>query len=152
LAGPFNAWLRSPYLGKQLVDVGTTLRFESSLDRRLLELAIITVAAHWKVEYEWQAHAKYALDAGLGQATIAAIRQGRVPEPQAHDEQVVYNFVRGLLEGQPLKLEIYNDALALVGETGLVELVAVCGYYAVVSFTLNCFDVQLPSGVDRAWS
>ncbi len=152
LTGPFNAWLRSPILGNQLVELGTTLRFESPIDRRLLELAVVTVAAHWKAEFEWWAHSRAALDHGISQTTLDAIRDGRAPQFTSDDEQIVYDLVRGLLNGSPLGAELYEGARTLLGEAALVDLVALCGYYGLVSFTLNAFDVPLPAGTPRAWA
>ena len=40
----------------------------------------------------------------------------------------------------------YADAQALLGDRGMVELVTLCGYYVLVSFTLNAFDIDLPPG------
>ena len=45
--GPFNAWVTAPGIGGRLADLGAALRFESSIERRLLEVTIITVGARW---------------------------------------------------------------------------------------------------------
>ena len=41
--------------------------------------------------------------------------------------------------------------LRLLGDRGIVELVTLCGYYTLVSFTLNAFEVTLPPGVRTHW-
>lgn len=33
----------------------------------------------------------------------------------------------------------------------MVELVPLCGYYTLISFLLNAFDVALPAGEDLHW-
>src|SRR5205823_4907918 len=48
LVGPFNAWLHAPGIGARLNELVTALRHETSLDRRLIELAILVVGAHWR--------------------------------------------------------------------------------------------------------
>jgi hypothetical protein len=48
--------------------------------------------------------------------------------------------------------ETYQAALALLGEAGVVELVALCGYYCLVSLTLNAFNVDLPAGAKPVWT
>ena len=65
LIGPFNAWLFAPDVGSRLADLGATLRFGTSVDRLLLELAIITVGAYWKAEFEWWAHSRMAREHGV---------------------------------------------------------------------------------------
>ena len=61
MSGPFNAWLRSPELADRLQKVGEYVRFNSSLDRRINEMAIIMTAQAWGSQYEWHAHAPLAI-------------------------------------------------------------------------------------------
>src|SRR4029077_16102561 len=90
LVGPFNAWLHAPGVGSRLTALVSVLRFETSIERRLLELAIIVVAAHWKAEFEWWAHARMAREHGVSDAIVAAIARGEMPSFEASDEAVVY--------------------------------------------------------------
>jgi len=39
----------------------------------------------------------------------------------------------------------------LLGDTGLVELVSLCGYYTLISYLLNAFDVPVPPGAELMW-
>jgi 4-carboxymuconolactone decarboxylase len=151
LVGPFNAWVHAPDVGARLAALGATLRFDSSLDRRLLELAIITVGAHWKAEFEWWAHIRMAREHGVSDEVIEAIGHGLVPEFEADDERVMFAVARQLVTGGRLDASTYEEAHRLVGDRGLVELVSLCGYYTLVSFTLNAFAVPLPPGAEPAW-
>ena len=47
---------------------------------------------------------------------------------------------------------LYDAARAHLGDGGLVELVTLAGYYTLVSFTLNAFDVPLPEGESYAFA
>ena len=60
LGGPFNAWVQIPSFGRIGSKMGERLRFGSLLDGRSRELAILTVGAHWRAEYEFWAHARMA--------------------------------------------------------------------------------------------
>jgi len=40
---------------------------------------------------------------------------------------------------------------ALLGETGLVELAALVGYYCLISMVLNLFEVRLPGDANPSW-
>jgi 4-carboxymuconolactone decarboxylase len=151
LVGPFNAWVHAPGVGARLSDLGAVLRFGSSLERRLLELAIITVGAHWKAEFEWWAHVRMAREQGVSDQVIAAIGAGQAPPFEADDERVVHAVACQLVDGGQIDESSYRDAQALIGDRGLVELVSLCGYYTLVSFTLNAFSVPLPPGVESAW-
>src|SRR5471032_242585 len=68
--GPFNAWLRSPELADRLQKVGEYVRYNTSLDRRVNEMAIIMTAQAWGSQYEWYAHAPLAIKAGLDPAIV----------------------------------------------------------------------------------
>ena len=131
--------------------LGAALRFETSIERRLLELAIIVVAAHWKAEFEWWAHARMAREHGVADEIVEAIRSGEPPAFTAEDEALVYDFARQLVVGGRVDDPTYASAVELLGHRGAVELVSLCGYYTLVSFTLNAFDVPLPPAAESAW-
>ena len=150
LMGPFNAWVTAPGIGGRLADLGAALRFQSSIERRLLEVAIITVGAHWRAEFEWWAHSLMAVRHGVSPEAVAAIAAGESPA-LPDDERVVHEVARQLVETGHVDGPTYDAARGLLGDRGIVELVTLCGYYTLVSFTLNAFDVPLPPGEALAW-
>ena len=77
LEGPFNAFLLQPRLGSALQALGSSVRYDTGLDDRCREIAILVVAAHWRSGFEWYAHEAVARSAGLGDAELAAVRDGR---------------------------------------------------------------------------
>ena len=137
IGGPFNAWLRSPDLADRLQKVGEYIRFNTSLDKRVNEMAIIMTAQAWGSQYEWYAHAPLAIKAGLDPAIVAAIGAGRKPENMKDDEAIVWEFSTQLRRDHGVDDAIYAKALEKFGEQGIMDLVAVNGYYDVVSMTLN---------------
>jgi len=146
LVGPFNAWLHSPVLGDALQRLGAAVRFGSSLAPRLRELAIIVVAAKWKAAYEWHMHSKIARAEGLDEPVIESLRTDGVPDFDDPDQSMVYRFVREMLDTHQVSDDTYRKTVDLLGETGVVELVILCGYYTTVAMTLNAFKVPLPPG------
>lgn len=152
LRGPFNPWLHAPEVGRRAADLGAHLRFGVSVERRLLELAIITTGARWKAEFEWWAHVPMAREHGVSEAVIDAIGRGETPHFERDDERVVYAVAHQLAEDGHLAPQTYGDAQALLGDRGMVELVTLCGYYVLVSYTLNAFDVGLPPGNATSFS
>jgi 4-carboxymuconolactone decarboxylase len=151
LTGPFNAFVRAPEVGRHLTALGRVLRFETSIERRLSEVAIITVGARWKAEFEWWAHARMAREHGVPDAVVDAIGRGEDPPFAAADERTMYAAARELTETGRLSPAAYRDVHALLGDSGAVEFVALCGYYSLVSFLLNAFDVPLPPGATPQW-
>ena len=147
LRGPFQAWLRAPELAQRLQKLGEHLRFEGSVPRRLNELAILITARAWDAQFEWFAHHRLALEAGLDPAIAADIAEGRRPAALAPDEAAVYDFCTELRATRAVSDATLARALEHVGEQGVVELIAVSGYYYLVSMTLNVAEVPLPEGV-----
>lgn len=144
--GPFAAWLRSPELADRAQKLGEFLRFNTSLSKRLNEMAIIITARAWTAQYEWYAHARLAREAGLDDAIIKAIAERRRPDRMAEDEAVVYDFCTELHRDHRVSDATWKRAVAAFGETGAVELIGVSGYYVLVAMTLNVAEVQLPEG------
>ena len=150
LIGPFNAWVNAPGIGGRLAEIGAALRFESSIERRLLEVAIITTGARWRAEFEWWAHSRMALQHGVSNEAVDAIAAG-TPPPLADDERIVHEVARQLAADGHVDDATYAAAHELLGDRGIVELITLCGYYTLVSFTLNAFDVALPPGEAPTW-
>ena len=146
MSGPFNTWLRSPVLADRLQKVGEYVRFNTSLDKRINEMAIIMTAQAWGSQYEWHAHAPLAIKAGLDPAIVAAIGAGRKPDNMKDDEAIVWEFTTQLRRDHGVDDAIYAKALEKFGEQGIIDLVAVNGYYDVVSMTLNVARVAAPAG------
>jgi 4-carboxymuconolactone decarboxylase len=151
LAGPFNAFVHAPGVGRHLTSLGKALRFDTSIERRLTEVAIITVGARWKAEFEWWAHARMARKHGVPDAVVDAIGRGEEPEFGADDERTVYVAARQLAETGRLSQDAYDAARQVLGDAGVVELVSLCGYYTLISFLLNAFEVPLPPGAEPIW-
>ena len=146
MRGPFEAWLRSPGLADVAQRLGAYCRFGSSLPGDINELAILLTGKHWKAQFEFWAHARLALQAGLDPAIIEAIRTGAKPPLTREIEKVVYEAVTEYFETHRLSDATYKRAVDTLGEDGLVDLIGVVGYYGLVSMTLNIFEVGLPVG------
>ena len=151
LVGPFNAFVHAPDIGRHLASLGAALRFGTSIERRLTELAIITVGSRWKAEFEWWAHARMAREHGVSDAVVHAIGRGDDPPFSADDERIVYAVARELTLTGQLSQESYTAAHGLLGDAGLVELVSLCGYYSLISYLLNAFAVPVPPGAELMW-
>jgi 4-carboxymuconolactone decarboxylase len=146
LRGPFNALLRSPDLCDLVQRVGAYVRYSSSIPAALNEMAICMAGRKWTAQYEFYAHRKLGIDAGLNPAILDAIAEGKTPANMSADETIVYNFVTALLSNGSVPDAQYAPALARFGENGIMDIVGAVGYYSLVSMVLNVADVQLPAG------
>ncbi len=147
MTGPFNVLLRSPEMGDAVQKLGAQVRYHSSLAPRLNEFAIIITGRFWNAQYEWYAHKRLALQAGLNPAIVDALAAGRRPPAMQADEETLYNFADELLRTKQVTDATFSAARDKLGERGVVDLVGVVGYYGLVSMVLNVDRYPLPPGV-----
>ena len=146
LRGPFNALMRSPALCDLVQRVGAYVRFGSSIPAALNELAICMAGRKWGAQYEFYAHRKLGIEAGLAPAILDSIAEGHRPADMSGDETIVYEFVTDLLSTGQVSDKRYDAALHRFGEPGIMDLVGAVGYYSLVSMVLNVAQVPLPEG------
>lgn len=144
--GPFNVQLRSPEMGDLGQQFGAATRFSTSVPRKLYELAIIMTARHWTAQFEWYAHHRSALQAGISAAVCDAIAAGRRPASMPPDETIVYDFASELLDTKQVSDATFDAAKKLLGERGVVDLINVMGWYGTVSMLLNVDRYPMPDG------
>jgi 4-carboxymuconolactone decarboxylase len=135
--GPFIPLLRSPQLMGRIGDVGAYLRFESTLDARIRELATCVAARHTANQFEWLMHAPLAVAAGVAQTTVDAIAEGRQPRGMAEDEAVALDLSFEVLRQHGCSDATYAAAVKTFGEQGVVELVSLVGYFVMVCWVMN---------------
>src|SRR6202011_5191639 len=143
---PMMAWLNSPEMARHATRLGAVLRFDTVFPAKLSEIAILVTARHWTSHYEWYAHRRLALKGGLDPKIIDDIRDRRAPQFDDPQAKVIYDVAKSLHEGHGVAQPLYDEAIRLLGERGLVEIIGLCGYYTLVSMTLNTFEFDLPNG------
>jgi 4-carboxymuconolactone decarboxylase len=133
-------------MGDQAQKLGAQLRFHTVLPNRLNEFAILMTARFWNSQYEWAAHHRNALKAGLSPAVIDAVAAGKRPSAMQPDEEAVYNFGHELLTTKQVSDAAFKAVVDKFGERGAVDLTGVMGYYCFVSMMLNIDRYPLPDG------
>ncbi len=145
--GPFGVWLHSPGLADPAQQVGAFLRYGSKMPGNLRELIIITVGRHWGAQYEWYAHAAIAIEEGVSAEAVELLRNKKTPEPLTDDERLVHELATEIVTSGRLSEASYKRGFDRLGAELMVELVGLCGYYSLISLTLNVFEVPVPEGV-----
>ena len=135
--GPFIATLRSPELTRRLQRLGEYLRYDAALPEKLREMTILLTAREWTQGFEWEVHAPLALAAGLSAETIAAIADARLPPTMDRGESLVYDVFTELHRDRAVTDNTYEAAVAELGEQGVVDLIAMIGYYTTLAMILN---------------
>jgi 4-carboxymuconolactone decarboxylase len=146
LGGPYGMLIKSPELLKRYLLMTDYLRQKTSLPHRLNEMAILLEARLWDAQYEWWAHEPLARKAGLSDAIINDIRAGKRPQTMQPDEAIVYDVVTELLNKRQLSDDTFGKARQLLGEQQVVDLVAVTGFYVMVSAVVIAGRIAIPNG------
>lgn len=145
LEGPFIPLLRSPELFEHLQKTGAYLRFASALPDRLREFVILLVARRWSQPVEWAIHHPLALQAGLAEATLQAVAEGRRPTALPEAEAIAYAVWDELDRHRSLSDTTYGRAVQLLGEAGLIDLIALIGYYSLLAMVMNVARTPPPA-------
>ena len=143
---PVHVWLQSPGLAEHAHKLGAHVRFGTDFTPKQTEIAILMTARYWTAQFEWAAHVRLGLQAGLSQEQIDAIGERRTPAFADPDDQLVYDFCRDYYADHRVDDATYQRVVARWGDRGIVDLAGLIGYYSFVSVTLNTFEVPIPPG------
>lgn len=146
MEGPFAIYMHAPRYGVLAQELGGYVRLRSTVPPRLSETAILCTARHWRAQFEWYAHARIAAEQGVKLETIKSILAGRRPAKAPRDELAIYDFVKELYADRRVSDPTYKKVQKILGDEATVELVGICGYYAMISMLLNTFRAPLPAG------
>jgi len=144
--GPFVPLSRSPQLMINAAKMGTYLRFGNALPRDVSEFAILLVSRRFTQQYEWYVHAADGKTAGLSDAIIQAVADGRRPEGMTDGMEIVYEFSNELNDFHSVTDPTYARMVAKYGEQGMMDLIGLNGYYSMISMVLNVGRTPLPPG------
>ena len=145
--GPVNTLLRSPDIGEGILRFGAYERFHSPLPMKLNELAALVAIRNAGAQFPWYAHHRAGVQAGLSEAVVSAIGEGRKPSGLQPDEQAVYHFATEALRTGQVSDATFGAIKQQLGERGVVEVMGVIWYYSTVSLLTNVDRYPLPDGV-----
>jgi 4-carboxymuconolactone decarboxylase len=148
VGGPWRALLHSPEIAHRTMHLGSYVRFESSLEKKLIELTALVAARELDCKHEWAAHVNHGQKAGIPLATIRAVHQRQGVEHFSTEDAQIVSFVREMLHSHRVSEPTFQAIYGRFGEKGMVELTATIGYYAMLACTLNTFDVYTATPPD----
>ena len=141
VVGPLRIWLNNPKLARVAQQVGAYARYGTSLDNSLSELAIITTGRVWSSKFEWEHHAPLAIKAGINEEYVNTIAQAKRPIFENQIEQIVFDFAAESNILKNVKDDTFAIAIEKLGQTRVIDIVGIWGYYSLISMTLNVFKV-----------
>ncbi len=150
LLGPWTVWVRNPEIGRAAQGLIAAIADLKSLPKRVHEIIILAVGAHFDAAYELYAHCALAQQAGLPDRQIAALVAGQKPDDLSDEEAIAFDCANALAHGGVLPGFLYAAAQKSFGEKGVAHLTYLAAFYAFVSMTLNAHDVPAPETVAKS--
>jgi 4-carboxymuconolactone decarboxylase len=144
LMGPWNPWLHEPQIGKAIWDFTLAMTANASLPDNVRQIAILVVGAYFDAAYELYAHIAVAEKEAMKPERLATLVANLKPNDLASDESVAFDFSYALVRGSTLPEPLYRLAVKTFGQHATNELIYLVGLYALVSTTLNGFNVPVP--------
>ena len=140
--GPFYALIHAPEIADATQALGAVLRFNTKLDPRYRETAILVAARFWLNAVEWDAHVPIAINVDVPIECIEGILEQKMPDSVASEYQLVIRFCQELLEEKQVSDSVYFETRELIGLEQVVELVSVIGYFGLLAMQLNTFQIS----------
>jgi len=144
--GPFEPLMYSPEVMTVARSMGDYLRYKSGIGTTLSELAILITAREWSQDFEWSFHKPIALKAGVPEAVIDALQEGRRPEKMTADEAIVYDVTTELHRNHRVSDATFGRAVARFGRPAVVDMIGIAGYYTFLAMQLNAAQYKVPEG------
>jgi len=144
LMGPWNPWLHEPVIGKAVWNLTKAMSMQATLPDAPRQIAILVTGAHFDAAYEIYAHIAVAEREKMSAARLSALCANIKPADLDPQESVAYDVAFALVNGGVLPEPCYRLAVETFGQHGANELIYLVGLYALVSMTLNGFNVPVP--------
>ena len=140
--GPYIPLLNHPQLAKLIEQLGWYYKYESALPREIYQFVVLILAKRSGVAFVWADHVASARAAGLPEALIGDIEAGAKSFAAPFD--LVSELTDCAFAYRSIPAALSDEAVARFGLHGLIEIVTLCGFYAMMAMVNGCFDVPLP--------
>ncbi len=132
---------RAPEGLRRLAQVGDWSRYHTRLGNRLRELAICAIGR--ELPYVWGHHEPLALQAGLPQSAIDAIRKGQVPAELPPRERAAVRYVLELTSPASVGDDTFRELESHMDAGEITDLTILCIYYLAVGTLCRAWQIEL---------
>jgi alkylhydroperoxidase family enzyme len=144
----FTMLANAPALIGPSLRLGEAILTKGDLPADLRELAILQSAKTTGTEYEWAQHEAIAKLVGVPDAKVAAIRSGDL-EALDPAEAVAMRLVDQCIGTGTPDEALVREVAEQHGRAGLIELLLVAGYYAMLGGVMRAVRIDVDSVVEK---
>jgi 4-carboxymuconolactone decarboxylase len=142
--GPGSVMIHVPEAHRWATGLNDYLRNQSSLPKKVQELAMLVTARALDCQHIWNAHAASARQAGVPGALVEALRDRQALPDLAPDEAAVVHYGREFFRTHRVSPGAFQAALEQFGRQGVVELSLIMGNYSLLALLINACETDLP--------
>jgi alkylhydroperoxidase family enzyme len=140
-----RALANAPGAARAFHGLGHWIRYDSKVDPRLRELAILQVGYLARSPYEWSHHVKIGFDFGVTEADVRGLMadsEGRLNDldPLA---RTVLRGAREIAADGGMKEDTFAALEAAIGREQTIEIVIVAAFYAAVVRVLSSLSIDV---------
>lgn len=121
---------------------------QSTLGDEQIEVVILRVGHRLDADYEWAHHVIRGRKAGLTDARIRTLRD--TPSAMAPEDAILARAVDALVDGAHLPKGVQAELTALVGDKGMLDLIATVGFYTTLAFIVKSFATPIDADIVEA--
>lgn len=140
----------NPGVAAKVGALGEQLRFHGVLPDEARELVILRYATRQGFGYEWSHHQRPAKLAGISQDVIDELTRGNVPDALPDASQAVLEAVDAVVAKRSIPADVQQRIVDAHGTAGVVEVVTLCGLYAIMGYMTTAFDITIEEGLPEA--
>jgi 4-carboxymuconolactone decarboxylase len=144
--GPYNPLLQSPVISGSFLHFQAVEEENTSLTPQVRQVVILAVGAVWRSAYELYAHTAAARSVTLPDHVARALAAGQMPGELSAPEQCAWRFAHQLTTQRQIEQPVYDQAHAMFGAQGIVDMLSLIGAYQTVCGILNAFEIPAPAG------
>jgi 4-carboxymuconolactone decarboxylase len=143
VARPYQVLLNSPAVADRVASVGEFLLYDTVLRPAVKTLTWLIAAREYDCDYEWAACVGHARKAGVQDALIDAIWNRKRLAGLTQEQETLVDFCHQLLRGNHrVNPASYRAAVEHFGVAATVQIAATIGYFVMMAFVLNAFEVD----------
>lgn len=145
LKGGFGVMLASPDICQRIAHVGSYVRFDSPIPRRMREVAATAISSELENPWEYVIHAKICRELGVPDAVVQAVLDCKPVTCATEDDMLAIDVSREMARSHKLSQATFEAAKKRLGAAGVVDLLACVGYFAMLAVTHKALEVY-PEG------
>jgi 4-carboxymuconolactone decarboxylase len=140
--GPHKIWLANPKLSETVVPTGAYFQKHSTLTKAEIEIVTCVVTGRWSAAYANYEHEIIAEEtAALPPLKVERLIAGLPTQFDDARQQAIYELSSALAQPRVVPSGLFRRAKDLLGESGIVDVTMLMGWFTGVCLTLMAFDV-----------